>query len=96
MVFPISNPTEKIEAIPADVLSWSNGKALVATGIPVDPVQYNPSIDSSIFPATPVGNFWTSTPTQPAQNANWILIFDFGRVYNPQGLGNAFYVRCVK
>jgi malic enzyme len=41
LIFTISNPTEKIEAIPADVLNWSNGKALVATGIPVDPEQHN-------------------------------------------------------
>jgi malate dehydrogenase (oxaloacetate-decarboxylating) len=41
LVFPISNPTEKIEAMPADVLDWSGGRALVATGIPVDPVAYN-------------------------------------------------------
>jgi malate dehydrogenase (oxaloacetate-decarboxylating) len=41
MVFPISNPAEKIEAMPADVLDWSGGKALVASGIPVDPVVYD-------------------------------------------------------
>jgi malate dehydrogenase (oxaloacetate-decarboxylating) len=41
LIFATSNPTEKIEAIPADVLNWSRGKALVATGIPVDPVKYN-------------------------------------------------------
>jgi malate dehydrogenase (oxaloacetate-decarboxylating) len=41
LIFPISNPTEKIEAMPADVLDWSGGKALVATGIPVDPVEYH-------------------------------------------------------
>jgi malate dehydrogenase (oxaloacetate-decarboxylating) len=41
LIFPISNPTEKIEAMPADVLDWSGGKALVATGIPVDPVDYH-------------------------------------------------------
>ena len=41
LIFPISNPTEKIEAMPADVLDWSGGKALVATGIPVGPVEYN-------------------------------------------------------
>ena len=40
MVFPISNPTSRIEAMPADVLAWSHGAALVATGIPVDPVTY--------------------------------------------------------
>ena len=40
IVFPISNPTSRIEAMPADVIAWSNGKALVATGIPVAPVEY--------------------------------------------------------
>jgi malate dehydrogenase (oxaloacetate-decarboxylating) len=41
LIFPISNPTSRMEAMPADVLAWSNGKALVATGSPVPPVQYN-------------------------------------------------------
>jgi malate dehydrogenase (oxaloacetate-decarboxylating) len=40
VVFPISNPTSRIEAMPADVLAWSKGKALVAVGIPVPPVEY--------------------------------------------------------
>jgi malate dehydrogenase (oxaloacetate-decarboxylating) len=40
IVFPISNPTSKIEAMPADVIAWSKGKALVAVGIPVPPVAY--------------------------------------------------------
>ncbi|MFG2884776.1 NAD-dependent malic enzyme [Streptomyces sp. NPDC048297] len=40
IVFPISNPTSRIEAMPADVIRWSRGRALVATGIPVDPVVY--------------------------------------------------------
>jgi len=40
VIFPLSNPTERIEAMPADVLAWSDGKALVATGIPIDPVTY--------------------------------------------------------
>jgi len=40
IVFPISNPTSRIEAMPADVIAWSRGKALVAVGIPVEPVEY--------------------------------------------------------
>ena len=40
VVFPISNATSRIEAMPADVIAWSKGKALVATGIPVAPVEY--------------------------------------------------------
>ena len=40
IVLPLSNPTERIEAMPADVVAWSGGKALVATGIPVEPFEY--------------------------------------------------------
>jgi len=34
IVMPMSNPTAKAEAIPADVIAWSGGRALVATGSP--------------------------------------------------------------
>jgi malate dehydrogenase (oxaloacetate-decarboxylating) len=40
LVFPISNPTSRMEATPTDVIAWSNGRALVATGSPLPPVQY--------------------------------------------------------
>jgi malate dehydrogenase (oxaloacetate-decarboxylating) len=40
IILPISNPTSRIEAMPSDVIPWSDGKALVAVGIPVDPVPY--------------------------------------------------------
>jgi malate dehydrogenase (oxaloacetate-decarboxylating) len=40
MVFPLSNPTDRIEAVPADIISWTDGRALVATGTPWDPVAY--------------------------------------------------------
>jgi malate dehydrogenase (oxaloacetate-decarboxylating) len=40
ILFPISNPTSRIEAMPADIIAWSKGKALVAVGIPVPPVEY--------------------------------------------------------
>ena len=39
LVLPMSNPTSISEAIPGDVLQWSNGNALVATGSPFDPVR---------------------------------------------------------
>ncbi|WP_295746554.1 malolactic enzyme [uncultured Limosilactobacillus sp.] len=40
IIFPISNPTKLIEAMPADLLKWTDGRVLTATGIPVDDVNY--------------------------------------------------------
>lgn len=41
IIFPLSNPTELAEATAEDIIKWSNGKAMVATGIPAEPVEYN-------------------------------------------------------
>jgi malate dehydrogenase (oxaloacetate-decarboxylating) len=38
MIMPLSNPTSKCEALPADLIEWTNGRVLTATGSPFDPV----------------------------------------------------------
>lgn len=40
IVFPLSNPNSKSEIAPADLIKWTHGKAIVATGSPYEPVEY--------------------------------------------------------
>lgn len=41
IIFPLSNPTELAEATAEDIIKWSDGRAMVATGIPAELVEYN-------------------------------------------------------
>ena len=62
VVLPLSNPTNQCEAVPADVLMWSDGRALVATGSPFPPVLHagravriGQSNNALIFPGIGLG-----------------------------------------
>lgn len=62
IIMPLSNPTSRAEATAQDVLTWSDGRALVATGSPFEPVTINgvthtiaQSNNSYIFPGMGLG-----------------------------------------
>lgn len=62
IILPLSNPTSKAEALPADILNWTKGKAIVATGSPFEPVTYEGEAftisqcnNSYIFPGVGLG-----------------------------------------
>jgi malate dehydrogenase (oxaloacetate-decarboxylating) len=54
IVLPMSNPTPRAEAIPADVLAWTDGRALVGTGSPFAPVV----LGAETHPITQVNNLY--------------------------------------
>jgi malate dehydrogenase (oxaloacetate-decarboxylating) len=62
VIFPLSNPTSQSEAVPADLLKWTDGRALVGTGSPFAPVEVNGKVvriaqvnNSYIFPGLALG-----------------------------------------
>ncbi len=54
ILFPLSNPTSCAEGVPAEILEWTGGRALVATGAPFAPVQ----LGTTTVPIAQVNNFY--------------------------------------
>ncbi len=62
VIFPLSNPTSRSEATPQDLMDWTEGRALIGTGSPYDPVDFGgkkihvaQTNNSYIFPGLALG-----------------------------------------
>jgi len=62
IIFPLSNPSKLVEATPEQIISWTQGQAIIATGSPFEPVEYQgnsyiiPQCNNSyIFPGLGLG-----------------------------------------
>ncbi|MFT6737768.1 MAG: malate dehydrogenase (oxaloacetate-decarboxylating), partial [Kangiellaceae bacterium] len=62
IIFPLSNPSRQVEARPQQVIEWTKGKVVIATGSPFNPVTYNGKVfpiaqcnNSYIFPGIGLG-----------------------------------------
>lgn len=72
IIFPLSNPTKLHEADPKDIFKWTDGKALMATGSPFDPVEHNGTKyevaecnNSTTFPGIGLGAVLSRTKLMP-------------------------------
>ncbi len=54
LILPLSNPNDRCEARPEDLIKWSNGKALFATGSPFAPVEY----EHKLYPIAQCNNVY--------------------------------------
>ncbi|HYY41011.1 MAG TPA: NAD-dependent malic enzyme, partial [Nitrososphaera sp.] len=54
LIFPLSNPYERVEAVPEDLIRWTDGRALIATGTEFPPV----SLDGKTFRIAQCNNFY--------------------------------------
>jgi malate dehydrogenase (oxaloacetate-decarboxylating) len=62
IIFPLSNPIKQVEATPSDIIKWTDGKVIIATGSPFSPVEYQGKTfhiaqcnNSYIFPGIGLG-----------------------------------------
>ncbi|HEX8087505.1 MAG TPA: malic enzyme-like NAD(P)-binding protein, partial [Blastocatellia bacterium] len=74
VIFPLSNPTSKSEALPMDLIDWTDGRALVATGSPFPPVVFEKRVihigqcnNAFIFPGVGLGAIASGARRMPSE-----------------------------
>jgi len=55
-----------------------------------------PTIDSTYFPGTPAGDFWSSTPLAGLSSSAWFVSFSSSAVTNVNLVASTYEVRCVR
>lgn len=77
IILPLSNPTERSEALPKDLVAWTEGKALIATGSPFQPITYKnrtyeiaQSNNALVFPGIGLG-ICAVKPSKLTDNMIW-------------------------
>ena len=62
IIFPLSNPSRQVEATPSQVINWTKGQVIIATGSPFEPIEYEGKTypiaqcnNSYIFPGIGLG-----------------------------------------
>lgn len=83
IVMPLSNPTSRVEATPQDIIAWTEGNALVATGSPFSPVIWE-GLDSAAASSITCAGVTTykAVKISHIKPGQWIAIYGLG------GLGN--------
>lgn len=95
IIFPLSNPTERAEATPQDLMEWTNGKAFIATGSPFDPVEYQGKTipiaqcnNALVFPGIGLGMV-AAKPKKLTEEMLWAATVALGRsaavIHDPNG-----------
>ncbi|MBP9721636.1 MAG: NAD-dependent malic enzyme [Gammaproteobacteria bacterium] len=93
IILPLSNPPERCEASPKDLVTWTDGKALIATGSPFQPIIYNnktyeiaQSNNALIFPGIGLG-VCAIKATKVTDNMIWAaceILSDHAPILNDQ------------
>ncbi|AFV88060.1 NAD-dependent malic enzyme [Acidipropionibacterium acidipropionici ATCC 4875] len=93
IIMPLSNPTRKAEAVPSDLLEWTGGRALIATGSPFEPVRYQGTTyriaqanNALVFPGIGLGAI-TSRASRVSEGMIAAAATALARTVNARNLG---------